>query len=163
MYHFTNFYFYCYYSEDMNAAWYLRTSIMLRARVSRDILIMAAQYLENYFDLVRKGITRAKNSRRANENVYVSIWNPTLACANANFWHYGHETWLRHAWFGQIRMQNSPCCRQGHADLTRTVSGASDAEPDGIKHIEPIDRIPARESKEQCEKLQVAPRTLSSY
>lgn len=46
---------------------------------------------------------------------------------------------------------------EGHADLTRTVSGASDAEPDGIKHIEPIDRIPARESKEQCEKLQVAP------
>lgn len=52
-------------------------------------------------------------------------------------------------------MHNSPCCRQGHADLTRTVSGASDAEPDGIKHIEPIDRVSARESKEQCEKLQV--------
>lgn len=59
-------------------------------------------------------------------------------------------------------MHNSPCYRQGHADLTRTVSGASDAEPNGIKHIEPIDRIPARESKEQCEKLQVVSRSINN-
>jgi hypothetical protein len=52
-------------------------------------------------------------------------------------------------------MRNPPCCRQGHADLTRTVSGASDAAG-RHKRIEPIDRIPSRESKEQCEKLQVA-------
>lgn len=44
------------------------------------------------------------------------------------------------AWFGQVHKHNSACCRQGHTDLTRTISDASDAAG-RHKHIEPIDRI----------------------
>lgn len=112
---------------------------------------------KNYFDLVWEESHASEKFAPRRMETYMSIWVPTLACANANFWHYGHETWLCHAWFRQVRKHNSACCRQGHADLTRTVSGASDAAG-RHKQIEPIDRgfPPARESKEQCEKLQVA-------